>query len=318
MKTRIRRILKFAAAVLIAQTFALLFLTPAGIDFMFPPVARVNAEKFSPDSNTYAVYYDIRVEVSQADLIVVGVDHGIAESYDLLGHFTRFVKQYNNLSAIMTDMTISQQNVAQNVFLQNEESQFMKRITILQERTGMSADYCDYITELFLVNRTMTAIRKMNIYSYAAPSKDEFVMNAEELNAMTQAERVMNCYHATERSALCVVDCEDLMYGSEFRTGLDAIAAEEGLNVMYLQVQYAGTCDEGEGHPAYRFPDYNSGPTFFFTDNAKADWYYRYYAAITDTNRSKIADPLDTRFTDYYFVITHGTPAEYVTAEQEP
>ena len=71
MKTRIRRILKFAAAVLIAQTFALLFLTPAGIDFMFPPVARVNAEKFSPDSNTYAVYYDIRVEVSQADLIVV-------------------------------------------------------------------------------------------------------------------------------------------------------------------------------------------------------------------------------------------------------
>ena len=318
MKTRIRRILKFAAAVLIAQTFALLFLTPAGIDFMFPPVARVNAEKFSPDSNTYAVYYDIRVEVSQADLIVVGIDHGIAESYDLLGHFTRFVKQYNNLSAVMTDMTISQQNVAQNVFLQNEESQFMKRITILQERTGMSVDYCNYITELFLVNRTMTAIRKMNIYSYAAPTAEEFIMNAEELNAMTQAERVMNCYHATERSALCVVDCEDLMYGSEFRTGLDTIAAEEGLNVMYLQVQYAGNCAEGEGHPAYRFPDYNSEPTIFFVDNTKADRYYRYYAAITDTNRSKIEDPLDTRFTDYYFVITNGTPAEYVTDEQEP
>jgi len=317
MKTRIRRILKFAAAILIAQTLALLFLTPAGIDFMFPPVARVNAEKFSPDSNTYAVYYDIRVEVSQADLIVVGVDHGIAESFDLLGHFTRFVKQYNNLSAVMTKMSITQQNVAQNVFLQNEESQFMKRITILKERTGMSSDFCDYITELFLVNRTMTAIRKMNIYSYAAPAPDEFLMNGEELAAMSQTERVMECFHATERSALCVVDCKDLMYGSEFRTELDAIAAEEGLNVMYLQVQYSGNCAEGEGHPSYRFPDYNSLPAFFFVEDAPAEWYYRYYDAVTDTNRGKIADPLDTRFTDYYFVVTHGTPAEYVTAEPE-
>ena len=103
MKTRIRRILKFAAAILLAQTLALLFLTPAGIDFMFPPVARVNAEKFSPDSNTYAVYYDIRVEVSQADLIVVGVDHGIAESFDL--HILRAVEEESGSETSAKELT---------------------------------------------------------------------------------------------------------------------------------------------------------------------------------------------------------------------
>ncbi len=313
MKTRIRRITKFIVAILIVQTAALLFLTPAGIDFLFPPVARVNAEKFSPTGNTYAVYYDIRVEVSQADLIVVGMDYGIAQSFDLLGHFTRFTKQYNNFSSVLMDMSISQQSVAQNLFRQEEEGQFLKRLTILQERTRMSSDYCDYLTELFLINRTMTAVRKLNIYSYAAPTEEDYVMNFEELSAMSKAERVINAYRESERSAVCAVSCEDLMYGSEFRTELDAIAAEEGLNVLYLQVQYAGNSVQGEGHPAYRFPDYHSEPSFFFVDNAKAEWYYRYYNAIAGKNHDRLTDPLDTRFTDHYFVITRGTAAEILT-----
>ena len=313
MKTRIRRITKFIAAVLILQAAALLFLTPAGIDFLFPPAARVTAEKFSPTGNTYAVYYDIRVEVSQADLIVVGMDYGIAESFDLLGHFSRFAKQYNNYSSVLMDLSISQLNVAQNLFRQEEEEQFLKRLTVLQERTGMSNDYCDYLTELFLINRTMTAVRKLNIDSYAAPTEEDYVMNFEELAAMSKAERVIHAYRSYDRSALCAVNCADLMYGSEFRTELDAIAAEEGLKVMYLQVQYSGSSAEGDGHPAYRFPDYHSEPTFFFADNAKAAWYYRYYTAIAGKNHDKLTDPLDTRFTDHYFVVTNGRPAEILT-----
>ncbi len=312
MNKRIRRITKFAAAILIVQAAALLFLTPAGLDFIFPPVARVNAEKFSPDSNTYAVYYDIRAAVSTADLIVVGMDFGIAESYDLLGHFTRFVKQYNNLSAILLELTISQQNLAQNVLIQTEEAEFMKRMNILKDRTGMPADYCDYISELFIINRTMTPIRKMDILSYAVPSENEFALNAQELAAMSQAERVMDTYRSTERSALCIVNSGDLVSGSEFRSELDAFAAAEDLNVMYLQVQYAGNCVDGEGHPVYRFPDYNSDPTVFFVDNSKSAWFYRCYSTIAGLNRNAaaVADRLDTRYTDYYFVITHGTAAE--------
>lgn len=312
MKKQIRHIAKFVAAILIVETLALLFLTPAGLEFIFPPVARVNAEKLSPESNTYAVYYDIRVEVSNADLIVVGMDFGIAESYDLLGHFTRFVKQYNNLSAVLLEITLSQQNLAQNLLAQTEESAFMKRITGLEERTGMPSEYCDYLSELFLINRTMTPIRKMDILTYAVPSESDYVMNAAELAAMSKAERVMNVYHSTERSALCAVDCADLATGSDFRTELDSFAEAEGLNVMYLQVQYNGSCTDGEGHPSYRFPDYNLEPTVFFVDNAGAAWFYRYYATVAGLKRNNnaVENPLDTRYTDYYFVVVNGTAVE--------
>lgn len=310
MKTRIRRIAGFAAAVLIVQTAALLFLTPMGLEVLFPPAARVNAEKFSPGGNTYAVYYDIRAEVAGADLIVVGIDYGIAESYDLLGHFTRFAKQYNNFSAVITNMSVSQQRVAENIFRQSEEKDYQRRITVLRERTGMSSDYCDYIAELFLINRTMTEIRKLNVLSYAIPTDDEYVENADRLSKMSKAERVMYCAESAERSSLCAVDCTDLKYGSEFRTELDALCAERDLKVMYLQVQYSGSCADGDGHPTYRFPDYHSDSAFFFVENEKADWYYRYYSTILGSNRERVNDPLDTRYTDYYFVITNGTNAE--------
>lgn len=310
MKTRIRRIAGFAAAVLIVQTAALLFLTPMGLEVLFPPAARVNAEKFSPGGNTYAVYYDIRAEVAGADLIVVGIDYGIAESYDLLGHFTRFAKQYNNFSAVITNMSVSQQRVAENIFRQSEEKDYQRRITVLRERTGMSSDYCDYIAELFLINRTMTEIRKLNVLSYAIPTDDEYVENADRLAKMSKAERVMYCADSAERSSLCAVDCADLTYGSEFRTELDALCAERDLKVMYLQVQYSGSCADGDGHPTYRFPDYHSDPAFFFVENEKVDLYYRYYSTILGSNRDRVNDPLDTRYTDYYFVITNGTNAE--------
>lgn len=310
MKTRIRRIAGFAAAVLIVQTVALLFLTPRGTELLFPPVARVNAEKFSPGGNTYAVYYDIRAEVAGADLIVVGIDHGIAESYDLLGHFTRFAKQYNNFSSVIMNMSISQQKVVENIFKQSEEKDYQRRITVLRERTGMSSDYCDYISELFIINRTMTAVRKFGVLSYALPTDDEYVENAERLAEMSKAERVMYCAESAERSSLCAVDCRDLTYNSEFRTELDALCADRGLKVMYLQVQYSGSCVDGDGHSVYRFPDYHSEPAFFFAENRKNDWYYRYYSTILGSNRERADDPLDTRYTDYYFVITHGTNAE--------
>lgn len=310
MKTRIRRVAGFAAAVLIVQTAALLFLTPMGLELLFPPAVRVNAEKFSPGGNTYAVYYDIRAEVAQSDIIVVGIDHGIAESYDLLGHFTRFAKQYNNFSAVIMNMSLSQQKVTENIFLQNEEKDYNRRITVLRERTGMTSDYCDYISELFMINRTMTAVRKFNVLSYAVPDEDEYAENAAELAKMSKAQRVMRCVDLTERSALCAVDCNDLTYGSEFRAELDSMADERGLKVMYLQVRYSKNSAQGDGHPEYRFADYRSEATFFFVENAKTDWYYRYYSAVLGKNRDKIEDPLDTRFTDFYFVITHGTAAE--------
>ena len=107
MRQKIRRILAFVIAAVLIQGLALLFFTPAGIErLLFLPL-RLHAEKFKPDNNAYAVYYDTRTDVAAADLIVVGIDTHVAESYDALGHFSRYVKQYNDFSAVLMPSWIS-------------------------------------------------------------------------------------------------------------------------------------------------------------------------------------------------------------------
>ena len=79
MRKNIRRTLTFVLAVILIQGLALLFFTPAGLERVFVLPLRLHAEKFKPDNNAYAVYYDSRTDVAAADLIVVGIDPNVAE-----------------------------------------------------------------------------------------------------------------------------------------------------------------------------------------------------------------------------------------------
>ena len=65
MTRTLRRILCFAAAVVLLQGLALLFVTPSGLEKVFAVPLRLRAEKFRPDTNTYAVYYDARMDAAE-------------------------------------------------------------------------------------------------------------------------------------------------------------------------------------------------------------------------------------------------------------
>lgn len=313
MKKHIKQILRFVAVILIIQALSLLIFTPGGLELIYPLFVRVKAERLIPETNTYAVYYDTRVSVSNADLIVVGVDYGVAESFDLLGHFTRFVKQYNDLSAILLDLTVPQQNIVTNLLTLTEEDSYTRRIGILEERTGLSGDYCDYISEIFYVNRTMPPAKKLTIDSYADPDSSFQASSndaASEATARsTKAGRIIDAYNNTPRTALCVTAVEDLDYNSNFRRELDHLAGEKGLSVLYIQVMYDRTTVDGDGHRDYRFIKLWQKSGIYFVCNQKLGDFYDFYDKVAgmriDNKMTK--DRLSTRFTDYYFIVTGGS-----------
>lgn len=312
MKKHIRQILKFVAVILVIQALSLLVLTPSGLELIYPLFVRVNAEKFVPETNTYAVYYDTRVSVSNADLIIVGVDYGVAESFDLLGHFTRFVKQYNDISAVLLDLTLPQQIIVNNLLTLTEEESYVRRISILEERTGLSEDYCDYISEIFYVNRTMPPTKKLTIDSYAELDGSSQTSEPENMTntfaERTKTARIIDAYDNTPRTALCVTTIDDLSYNSNFRREMDHIAKEKGLNIMYIQTCYDQTTDGGEGHHNFYFLKLWDDSGTYFVCNQKLKKFYDFYDRVTgrriDNKMTK--DRLSTRFTDYYFVVSGG------------
>ena len=59
----------------------------------------------------------------------------------------------------------------------------------------------------------------------------------------------------------------------------------------------------------WTFPDLSAGPACFFVRSRTLGAYYRYYRFVTGLFGSEREDPVDARFTDYFFVIANGTPA---------
>ena len=290
MGKTIRRLALFIAIAAAVQGLAMLFLTPAGLERIFVIPLRLAGEKFKPDTNTYAVYYDIRREVSAADRIVVGADFAVAESYDVLGHFTRFVKQNNDISDVLLPLKKNHVAVVGSMMKQTDENKFRKRIESLLDQGGLSEDCCDYFGEIFYVNTTMSDAKKISVGTYLEEEGDG------------TAEQIAAACRKAERTVFCAVDASVL--DKAFREELDG--AMSGKTVMYVQMCYTKDCASPDTHESIVFP--LAGTSCWFVLNRRMEGFFKYYRFVTGLTGGERADPVDMRFTDCFFVISGGAP----------
>ena len=310
MGKKVRLLTVFVVCAVVLQLLCLLFLTPEGIEHLLPLRVRLAAEKIKPESNTYAAYYDMRSDITDADVIVIGVDYNADETYAMLGHFTRFVKQYNNISDVALDLDALQTSIVGLLFKQTDEARFNNLRGRLVDDGGMSAGYSSYMSELFFVNSTMPPNRKFSVVSYSA-ANSAYESNAEttEESAKTLAEKVADTVMSAERSVFCAVDSRELEYGSTFREELTA--ALEGKKIVFVQTHYTEDCTSPETHTIYAFPLASDGYVYFVSGR-KLEGFYSYYKCVTDLFGSNkgLTNRLDTRYTDFFFVVTGAEEVE--------
>lgn len=310
MGKKVRLLTVFVVCAVVLQLLCLLFLTPEGIEHLLPLRVRLAAEKIKPESNTYAAYYDMRSDITDADVIVIGVDYNADETYAMLGHFTRFVKQYNNISDVALDLDALQTSIVGLLFKQTDEARFNNLHGRLVDDGGMSAGYSSYMSELFFVNSTMPPNRKFSVVSYSA-ANSAYESNAEtpEESAKTLAEKAADTVMSAERSVFCAVDSRELEYGSTFREELTA--ALEDKKIVFVQTHYTEDCTSPETHTIYAFPLASDGYVYFVSGR-KLEGFYSYYKRVTDLFGSNkgLTNRLDTRYTDFFFVVTGAEEVE--------
>ena len=81
---------------------------------------------------------------------------------------------------------------------------------------------------------------------------------------------------------------------------------------MFIQTQYDRATASSETHSAFAFPMTFGKAGVYFVDDASSEMFYSYYNKVTllPGGERSLTDPLDTRYTDYYFVVIGGTAAE--------
>lgn len=94
-----KRLITFVISTAVLQGLLLLFCTQGGLLSLYPYVVWMAAEDYQP-RGTSTVYYDMRLDVTDAPLFVVGMDFEVAQSYDAFVHLFRFLKQYSGIQTI--------------------------------------------------------------------------------------------------------------------------------------------------------------------------------------------------------------------------
>lgn len=321
-RSRIKWIVRLGAAALILHFGMALFLTEGGVARLYPFAVRTAAEELAPSGNAYAVYYDARLAVSESEMIVLGTDFDVAESYDVMGHFLRFVKQYVNVGVVLLDIEEQEAFHAAKLLEETSARNHSLRLSMMRTRFGISRDFADFLSELYYVNATMTPVRKFTVES----GRDEGgTVTADRLYEAFLTLRSAEKPTGAVQTAMAVVD-ETML---EDETFVHALRERFGDGLLLLKTRYAGgpaeTNGESEADASFvslrRFSLPFAGQGAYFVCGSRLTWFYRYVNWVHDTfgkdDGADWAEEITGGDRSFFFVIKDGTAVSYEKEETE-
>lgn len=299
-KKRIKQPLIFLAAALLVCLGASLFLTEGGIAKLYPLAVRAGMEEFSPSGNSYTVYYNARAKTASSDVIVVGIDPEIAQSYDALGHFFRFAKQYSEISTVLLPVSEGETESI-NVLLSSASSEIQGNRLALLDSSSFSVDFVDFLTELAYVNATVTPVRKFTAASLLDENGTVSAGILEKMNAELAGQR---------KTCFAVVDM-DLIENGTLEIELEEMFGEE---LMLIKTRYSGR--DYDGTSVLKLPFTGSAPKCSFVSAANMSGFNNYANSVLNYVRG--GDKVDyaekiseVEGDGFFFVITNGTAEVY-------
>ena len=170
-----KRLLAFLCGAAVLQGLMLLFCTETGLLALYPLLVRAGEEEYQT-KGAYTVYYDMRMDISDAPVVAVGMDFGVAQSYDAFQHLFRFIKQYLNI----TDIYLWQYGEYADAIVQRMENPVID--------PGLPAALLDFADTMSAINDTQPPVKKCTIhamqesvYMDAEPGRVLYLMNRDDM-----------------------------------------------------------------------------------------------------------------------------------------
>lgn len=99
-KKLIRGAVAFAVTALVLQLLALLFMTPSGLETLFPYILYSNSEEIETGDSGIGEYFSMYDEIEDAGLVILSVDLNVADSYKLASDYLKFLGRFTRVSSV--------------------------------------------------------------------------------------------------------------------------------------------------------------------------------------------------------------------------
>ncbi len=281
--TKTKRWIKFLVAAVVLQGLMLLFCTEAGLTSLYPLLVRGGEESFQT-RGAYTVYYDMRLPLTEADCIAVGVDFHVKESYDTFGHLFRFLKQYRNITTIHIAHQAAEA-------IGNRLKAHASGEPLMDTGT-LSPVLTDFADLLAAVNDTQPPLKKFDVAPWTGL--------AEEIGTTPAAENQVT---------LVLLDRDDMM---------NAYPTLRERGVLCVEMKYVNCPTILDGQETLRndiaLPFVGAETRIAFMPASRIQWFYDYYRQVTNLfelpSMTDVAERLDNMAAEFVITIANGTLAD--------
>jgi len=167
---KVRVVGLFILFALVAQTLFVFAFTTGGLDLIYPLVRRFSSESVEISDNSYVEYYNITADISGAEIIVVGADKRISQTYYVLSDFLHYIKRNVNVSAVALEIGEAETAIINDCIYAPGDIEFNEKIVRLEGLDGMSIEYMSFVEALYKINRTMPPDKKLTVYGIGLDS----------------------------------------------------------------------------------------------------------------------------------------------------
>ena len=270
-----RRAARYFLAAIAVQMLLLLLATPEGLSWVYPLAARAASVKVTTGDNSYTDYFALREPLAEADVVVLGVDFSVEETYTLLTDLLASMKNERNIGTVFVDYPPRAVNAVSDVISALTEE---KKEIALDEFRDEAAAVRAFLERLRAMNDNYPPRRK-----YAGGT---VAVSADESYDAALQRAAADACRATGRPVLVVTDAKKLDAASDFLLSAGRFPGRW----MYVQCRY----EEKSG--VFGAPSYSLA----LVDSEQLAWFDDLYAAA--------ARPIGGRYSPVRYSETYSTP----------
>lgn len=158
---KIKAVCIFILCAAFIQGTAIIAFTHKGENIVYPLIRRIFAEKINIENNSYVEYYNIREYVNGSDVIIVGSDGRVGQSYAVLSDFLKYIKQNVNITLVALEIGDAETVIINDCIYSQNDTEFSEKISALEGLDGMSSEFISFVESLYRINRVMSPDRKI-------------------------------------------------------------------------------------------------------------------------------------------------------------
>ncbi|MBQ7827347.1 MAG: hypothetical protein IJ386_03690 [Clostridia bacterium] len=159
----IRGVAVFAAIILVLQGLALLFMTPGGLEVIYPYALAVRSDGIKTGDAGIGEYFSLHKDVEDAGIIIIAADLNVDDTYRLASDYLTFLGRFTKISTAALYTSYHRVRNISNASVAGDYTAFAKACNNQRVSKALSDQFFTFLEKIYSLNSKLTPDNKITV-----------------------------------------------------------------------------------------------------------------------------------------------------------